>query len=217
MARCVSVARCQGSGPNDRHRGRARRDGIRSAHRPADHQFHDVGGVRARLCRLGASEYRPADGGTRGWTACDETFDPGAGPCRPGTALRRPERGAGQGPRSAGPANGSAKMESKPVRIEWIFPACRTGVPAVPLDAVLASAKAASPLREEGMRCAPPSFDCQTAKLRHPCCLSGAGYAVLRRAPARGAERRQALARNAVPVARLAVGPISGSPEITGR
>jgi hypothetical protein len=32
----------------------------------------------------------------------------------------------------------------------------------------------------------------------------------------RGAERRQALVRNAAPVARLAVGPISGSPEITG-
>src|ERR1043165_5262021 len=31
----------------------------------------------------------------------------------------------------------------------------------------------------------------------------------------RGAERRQALVRNAAPVARLAVGPISGSPEIT--
>ena len=31
------------------------------------------------------------------------------------------------------------------------------------------------------------------------------------------AERREALVRNAAPVARLAVGPISGSPEITGR
>src|ERR1051326_3519441 len=29
----------------------------------------------------------------------------------------------------------------------------------------------------------------------------------------RGAERRQALVRNAAPVARLAVGPVSGSPE----
>src|ERR1043165_3132355 len=32
----------------------------------------------------------------------------------------------------------------------------------------------------------------------------------------RGAERRQALVRNAAPVARLAMGPISGSPEMTG-
>src|SRR5437764_11731943 len=49
--------------------------------------------------------------------------------------------------------------------------------------------------------------------------LGGGGCPCLFSAPrkkSRGAERRQALVRNAAPVAVLAGGPISGSPEIPG-
>ena len=48
--------------------------------------------------------------------------------------------------------------------------------------------------------------------------LCGAGGAVFSFCPRpRGAERRQALARNVVPVARLAIGPVSLAKETTGR
>ena len=47
--------------------------------------------------------------------------------------------------------------------------------------------------------------------------VCGAGHASFSPLPNEGAERRQAPVRNAAPLARLAVGPIPGSPGITGQ